>query len=340
MGSGSVGGVDPTDAARMQRALDLAATVRARTPPNPWVGCVLVAPDGTVVEGATEPAGGRHAEVVALDAAGDRASGSTVYVSLEPCAHQGRTAPCVDALIAARVARVVVALTDPDPRVAGRGVAALGAAGIRVDRAGADESARAEEVLAPYLTQRRTGRPHVVCKLAATLDGRIAAPDGTSQWITGPDARRDAHGLRAESEVIVVGAGTVRADDPSLTVRLVDAPRGDPRRIVLGTIPPGAKVLPATEHHGPVEELLDTLGAEGVLQVLIEGGAGVAHGFHSAGLVDRYVLYLAPALFGGSDAPGLFAGPGATTMAELWRGRIDRVERLGEDVRVDLVPRR
>lgn len=321
----------------MRRALALAASARCVTSPNPWVGCVIVARDRRIFEGATEPAGGRHAEVVALDAAGDAAFGATVFVTLEPCAHQGLTPPCTDALIAAGVARVVLAVDDPDWRVAGQGVAALRDAGIAVDRACADDAAAAEAQLEPYLVQRRTGRPYVVCKLAASMDGRTAAPDGTSQWITGIEARTDAHRLRAESDAIIVGAGTVRADDPSLTVRLVDAPRGDPRRIVLGAIPDGARVLPATSHQGPLEPLLDVLAIEGVIQVLVEGGAGVAHAFHAAGLVDRYVLYLAPMLFGGDDSRGVFAGSGAPTLGDAWRGRIDRVESLGPDLRVELV---
>ena len=316
--------------------MELGAAVRSMTPPNPWVGCVIRTRDGSTFEGATEAAGGRHAEIVALDAAGNAARGATVYVTLEPCAHHGRTPPCVDALIDAGVARVVIGVEDPDPNVAGRGIEALEQAGIEVDRF--PETDAVEELLAPYLVHRRTGRPYVVCKLAASLDGRTAAPDGTSQWITGPEARADAHGLRAESDAIVVGAGTVRADDPSLTVRLAEAPRGDPRRIVLGRIPEGAKVLPADEHHGSLEDLLDDLGREGMIQVLVEGGATVAHAFHEAGLVDRYVLYLAPVLFGGDDARGLFAGPGAETLTAAMRGSIEGMTWLGEDLRIDLLP--
>ncbi len=316
--------------------MELGAAVRSMTPPNPWVGCVIRTRDGRTFEGATEAVGGRHAEIVALDAAGNAARGATVYVTLEPCAHHGRTPPCVDALIDARAARVVIGVEDPDPNVAGRGIEALEQAGIEVDRF--PETDSVEDLLAPYLVHRRTGRPYVVCKLAASLDGRTAAPDGTSQWITGPEARADAHGLRAESDAIVVGAGTVRADDPSLTVRLAEAPRGDPRRIVLGRIPEGAKVLPADEHHGSLEDLLDDLGREGMIQVLVEGGATVAHALHEARLVDRYVFYLAPVLFGGDDARGLFAGPGAETLTGAMRGSIERMTWLGEDLRIDLLP--
>jgi len=317
----------------MTQALAAAAEVRAVTAPNPWVGCVIETADGRTYTGATEAPGGRHAEVVALDLAGAAARGATAWVTLEPCAHTGRTGPCADALVAAGIARVVLAVEDPDPHVAGRGIARLRDAGVEVVVGiGADAAA---DQLAPYLHHRRTGRPWVVLKLAASLDGRTAAPDASSRWITGPEARADAHRLRAESDAIVVGAGTVRADDPALDVRHVDG--DDPRRIVLGSIPEGARVLPAEEHHGPVEHLLDRLGAEGVVPVLVEGGATVAHDLHAGGLVDRYVVYLAPVLFGGDDAVGLFRGPGAATIGDVWRGRFDAVTPLGTDLRLDLV---
>jgi diaminohydroxyphosphoribosylaminopyrimidine deaminase/5-amino-6-(5-phosphoribosylamino)uracil reductase len=173
--------------------------------------------------------------------------------------------------------------------------------------------------------------------LAASLDGRTAAPDGTSQWITGPLARADAHRLRAESDAILVGAGTIRTDDPSLTVR--DANGRDPLRVVLGPIPEGAKVRPALELGGDLGQVLDDLGSRGVVQLLVEGGARVAHDFHQAGLVDRYVLYLAPVLFGGDDGRATFAGPGAPSIDGVWRGRILSVEQLGPDLRIELAGR-
>lgn len=322
---------------RMSEAIDIAATARLVAAPNPWVGCVVVCTDGQVFRGATEAPGRRHAERVALDlagAAGADTTGATVYTTLEPCAHHGRTPPCTDALIAAKVATVVSALADPDPRVAGSGFDLLRAAGISVvEGVGADDAA---EQLAPYLHHRRTGRPLVVLKLAATLDGRTAAADGTSQWITGPDARASVHRRRAESGAVVVGAGTVRADDPSLTVRHVEGP--DPLRVVLGTAPPDAKVHPCLEWHGPLEALLDHLGGLGVLQVLVEGGATVAASFHRERLVDRYVFHLAPALMGGDDGTAMLRGLGAATMAEVWRGRIVSVRMLGSDLEIELVP--
>jgi diaminohydroxyphosphoribosylaminopyrimidine deaminase / 5-amino-6-(5-phosphoribosylamino)uracil reductase len=196
--------------------------------------------------------------------------------------------------------------------------------------------------LAPYLQHRRTGRPHVVLKLAATLDGRTAAADGTSQWITGDEARRDVQRLRAESDAILVGAGTVRADNPRLTVRDLMAADGaaprSPLRVVLGRVPADAAVHPCLELAGELEAVLAELGQRDVVQLLVEGGANVAGQFHRAGLVDRYVVYLAPALFGGDDGPGLFSGPGAVTMAELSRLQLDRVVRLGDDLKVELTP--
>jgi len=319
----------------MERAVEVAATARAHASPNPWVGCVLVTADGSSYEGATEAPGQRHAEIVALDAAqaaGADTTGATVYVTLEPCAHQGRTGPCADALIAVGVDRVVVAIEDPDTNVAGQGIDRLRAAGITVDVGTA--AAAVSRQLAPYLKHRRTGRPWVVLKWAATLDGRTAAPDGTSQWITGPEARSDVHRLRAESDAIIVGAGTVRADDPSLTVREVEG--DDPLRVVLGSAPPDAKVHPCIELGGPLTEVLDLLGSKGILQVLVEGGATVAGAFHREGLVDRYVIYVAPALLGGDDGRPTFHGPGAPTMADVWRGRITNLEQLGNDVKIEL----
>ena len=318
----------------MQRAIAVAGSARTRTSPNPWVGCVILAPDGSTYEGATEPPGGPHAEVVALSAAGDAAAGSTLVCTLEPCSHYGRTPPCVDAIVAARVARVVIAVEDPDPHVNGAGVRALRAAGIDVEVGVSADEVRSQ--LAPYLKHRITGRPYVVLKLAATLDGRTAAPDGTSQWITGEPARRDAHRLRAESDAVIVGAGTVRTDDPALTVRHVEG--RDPLRVVLGRAPEAARVHPALEMDGDLSSVLDELGRQGVVQAMVEGGATVAAAFHRAGLVDRYVVYIAPALFGGEDARGLFTGPGVATIDDLWRGRLVAVDRIGEDLRLEMEP--
>ncbi len=352
----------------MRRAIANAAAVRRFTSPNPWVGAVVVTPDGECFDGATQPPGGAHAEIMALRAAGSVVGGrgeaagfagaggaagpdeacevaqvlrgamawadSTLITTLEPCSHHGRTPPCVDAIIAAGIRRVVIGVLDPDPKVAGRGLASLQDAGLSVSvGVGADE---VRTQLAPYLHHRITGRPFIVLKLAATLDGRIAASDRTSQWITGPEARADAHRLRAESDAILVGAGTVRADNPGLTVRHVDG--RDPIRVVLGHAPPEALVHPCLERFGQIGPILDELGARGVLQVLVEGGATVAHQFHHAGLVDRYVMYLAPALAGGDDGLAIFRGAGAASIADVWRGDIQSVDKLGPDLCIVMHP--
>ncbi|HEY5098303.1 MAG TPA: bifunctional diaminohydroxyphosphoribosylaminopyrimidine deaminase/5-amino-6-(5-phosphoribosylamino)uracil reductase RibD [Acidimicrobiales bacterium] len=327
----------------MARAAAAAEVVRGRTSPNPWVGAVVVpAGPGPVewFEGATAPPGGAHAEVTALRAAGARAESGTLYVTLEPCSHHGRTPPCSEAIVASGIRRVVVGVADPDAQVDGSGIDALRAAGLEVEvGVGQDQVG---EQLAPYLKHRRTGRPWVVLKLAATLDGGTAAPDGTSRWITGAEARADAHRLRSRSDAVLVGAGTVRDDDPALTVRLPPGdpwfrgPADQPLRVVLGRLPPGAAAAPALELQGPPGDVLDELGRRGCLQVLVEGGATVAHAFHASGLVDRYVVYLAPALFGGNDARPLFNGAGVPSIDRLWRGMVHSVTSLGSDLRLEL----
>jgi len=321
----------------MLAALDTAIPARRIASPNPWVGVVILSADGEVVaRGTTEAPGGRHAEVVALEAAGLAAAGGTLVTTLEPCVHTGRTPPCTEAIVEAGVRRVVVGVPDPDDRVAGRGLAALRNAGLEVVVGVCEEQVGRQ--LAPYLHHRRTGRPFVVCKLAATLDGATAAPDGSSRWITGLEARRDAHRLRAESDAVLVGAGTVLADDPQLTVRHVAGP--DPRRVVLGRVPATAKIRPCLEWDGPITDLLDELGRQGVLQLLVEGGAAVAGALHALRLVDRYVLYFAPALLGGSGGHPVLDGAPAPTIEAVWRGRLVGVTTLGEDLRVELEPHR
>jgi diaminohydroxyphosphoribosylaminopyrimidine deaminase/5-amino-6-(5-phosphoribosylamino)uracil reductase len=325
----------------MGQAMAAAATARRRVSPRPWVGAVIVpagAPDHAGFEGVTDGRIGPHAEVMAIAAAGEATVGATLYVTLEPCSHHGVTGPCADAVIEAGIARVVIGVTDPDPKVAGEGIARLRSAGIEVE---VDVcSSEVAQQLAPYLHHRRTGRPLVILKLASSLDGRTAAPDGTSQWITGTEARLDVHRLRADSDAICVGAGTIRADDPTLTVRLPEIERSsgdtEPLRVVLGTAPSDAAVQPCLEMQGDLLGILDDLGSRGVLQLLVEGGATVAHAFHTAGLVDRYVLYMAPAFFGGDDGVPVFSGPGADTIDALRRGRIVEMRRVGDDLRLDL----
>lgn len=328
---------DPAIIRAMDRALELGASARRRAAPNPGVGCVIVDgadPDTVLGEGATAEPGADHAEVAALRAAGSSAEGATAVVTLEPCAHTGRTGPCTEMLIAAGIRRVVAALEDPDPQVQGRGFAKLRQAGLEVE-VGLGAAAATTQLRA-YIHHRRTGRPFVVLKLAQTLDGRTAAADGSSRWITGPEARADAHRLRADSDAVVVGAGTIREDDPALDVRHADGP--DPLRVVLGTAPADARARPLLELSGEPADVLAALVAKGVLQVLIEGGAAVAGQFHRSGLVDQYVFYVAPVLMGGEDGIPVLRGPGVAAISDAWRGRITAVHRLGADLRIDLEP--
>jgi diaminohydroxyphosphoribosylaminopyrimidine deaminase/5-amino-6-(5-phosphoribosylamino)uracil reductase len=324
------------DEEMMAHAAAVGREARHTARPNPWVGAVVADERGTVLaSAATEPPGERHAEVVALDAAGPAARGATLYVTLEPCAHTGRTPPCTTRVLASGVARVVVGVLDPDHHVSGRGVRDLRAAGMQVDvGTGASE---VRDDLAPYLHHRTTGRPFVVLKWAATLDGRTAAADGSSKWITSEAARLDAHRLRADSDAVLVGAGTVRRDDPSLTVRLDGFDR-QPLRVVLGHAGATAKVQPCLEFQGDLVPMLEDLGERGVLQLLVEGGARVAHDFVAARLVDRYVAYVAPALLGGDDGSPVLTGVGAPSIGEALRGRFVSVTRVGEDLRVEVAP--
>lgn len=346
MAGGSTSGTAESDAFRtsmMLRAVANGDTARLRTSPNPWVGAVIVDRHGALYDGATEPPGAAHAERVALDAAGEAARGATLFTTLEPCGHHGRTSPCTEAIIDAGVERVIISILDPDPLVRGQGMATLIAAGIDVTLG--VEAAAVTEQLASYLIHRTTGRPRVIVKLAMTLDGFIAAPDGSSKWITGPEARSDVHRLRAESDAILVGTGTIAADDPSLTVRDHRPPPGtdpsasmDPWRIVLGrraaSMHDRASAAPFEPWDGPLEELLDDLGARGVLQLLVEGGAETAGAFHRAGLVDEYWIYVAPAIMGGSGGRTLFEGEGAPTMGAIQRGTFASMTPLGDDLRI------
>jgi diaminohydroxyphosphoribosylaminopyrimidine deaminase/5-amino-6-(5-phosphoribosylamino)uracil reductase len=326
--------VNTLDEQHMRLAVTTAHDARLRSRPNPWVGAVVVSPNGEVFTGSTLEPGNAHAEVVALSAAGKNAVGATLYSTLEPCSHTGRTGPCTTAIIESGISRVVVGTLDPDTKVSGSGVQQLRNAGLTVDVGVLEHEVR--EQLAPYLHHRATGRPFVVLKMASTIDGRIAAADGSSQWITGETARKRVHQLRAESDAIVVGAGTVRADNPSLTVRDVHGP--SPRRIVLGNIDPQAKVHPCTQWTGTLPDLLDTLGNEGVVQLLVEGGARVAASFHRERLINQYIMHIAPVIAGGDNAAGVFAGPAAASMADMWRGRVVSTTNLDGDIEIILEP--
>ena len=318
----------------MRLAITTANDARLRSRPNPWVGAVVVSREGKVFVGATREPGNAHAEIVALQQAGDLAQGATLFSTLEPCSHTGRTGPCTAAIIQAGITRVVVGTQDPDVKVSGNGIQQLRNAGISVEVGVLEHEVRSQ--LAAYLHHRSTGRPYVVLKMASTIDGRIAAADGTSKWITGQTARKRVHELRAQSDAIVIGAGTVRADNPSLTVRDVDGP--SPRRIVLGKISDQALVHPCTQWTGTLPDLLDTLGKEGVVQLLVEGGARVAASFHRERLINQYIMHIAPVIAGGDNAAGVFAGPAAATMTDMWRGRVVSTTNLDGDIEIILEP--
>ncbi|WP_414685307.1 bifunctional diaminohydroxyphosphoribosylaminopyrimidine deaminase/5-amino-6-(5-phosphoribosylamino)uracil reductase RibD [Mycobacterium sp.] len=326
----------------MRLAIDHAERVKGATYPNPPVGAVILDGDGEVAGvGGTEPAGGPHAEVVALRRAGDLAAGGIAVVTLEPCNHHGKTPPCVDALLAAGISSIVYAVADPNPIAAG-GAARLAEAGVDVV-GGVLAEAVAGGTLREWLHKQRTGLPHVTWKYAASMDGRSAAADGTSQWITSEAARADVHRRRAAADAIVVGTGTVLVDDPTLTARLPDGSLAgrQPLRVVVGEreISSEANVLNddsrtmlirTRDPHEVIKALADRT------DVLMEGGPTLASAFLRAGFVDRILAYVAPILLGG---PVTAVGDvGVPTMARALRWQFDGVERIGPDVLLSLVP--
>jgi len=326
----------------MGLAIEQAQRVKGSTYPNPPVGAVIVSPHGEIVGvGATEPAGGAHAEVVALRAAGDRAAGGTAVVTLEPCNHHGRTPPCVDALIDAGVAVVVYAVADPNPDAAG-GTERLRAAGVAVT-AGVCAEEVATGPLREWLHKQRTGLPHVTWKFAASIDGRSAAADGSSQWITGEAARADVHRRRAAADAIVVGTGTVFADNPSLTARLPDGSLAEyqPLRVVVGKreIPPDSNVSRGDSptmvlHTRDPHEVIRALSSR--TDILLEGGPTIAGAFLAAGVIDRILAYIAPVLLGGPFCA--VDDVGVTSIAHALHWRFDGVEQVRPDVLLSLIP--
>lgn len=322
----------------MAEALTLSRSALGVSTPNPPVGAVVLdAAGGVVGRGATEMPGGRHAEAVALDEAGERARGGTLLVTLEPCDHQGRTGPCSARILAAGVGRVVYAVEDPNP-VATGGAGTLRQAGVDVVRADDDEVAAAEDgPLRAWLHRERSGRPYVTWKYAATLDGRVAADDGTSRWITGPESRHHVHARRQEIDVVVVGSGTRTADDPTLTARLDDgspAPR-QPLRAVMGltAVSPDAAVrgTDGRFRHLATRDPAEALTLLGDVQhVLVEGGPRLAGAFLAAGLVDEVEAYLAPIVLGAGRSAVEDAGVG--TLADAHGFRIRETATLGRDV--------
>lgn len=355
-----------TDHALMARALRLAERGAYTTKPNPMVGCVIAHGDEVVGEGFHIRAGEPHAEVYALQAAGERARGATAYVTLEPCSHVGKTGPCADALIGSGLSRVVTAMRDPFGEVSGRGFEKLQAAGITVDVGLMEAQARA--LNRGFLSRVERGRPWLRVKLATSLDGRSAMASGESRWISGEASRLDVHKWRARSSAILTGAGTVLADDPSLTVRLGDdTPFVPPLRVVLdpglatvargrvreGDAPtlylhaPDAKpprefaaqhaVVPVHEGRIDLNAVLTLLGKRKINEVLVEAGATLAGAFIAAGLFDEILLYVAPVLLGERARP-LFDGLHIDQMAQKLKLEIVESRRIGDDVRLLLRP--
>jgi diaminohydroxyphosphoribosylaminopyrimidine deaminase/5-amino-6-(5-phosphoribosylamino)uracil reductase len=358
------------DRAYMAEALELAANGLYDTKPNPAVGCVLVKDGRVIARGWTAPAGGLHAERVALAAAGPEARGATAYVTLEPCCHQGRTGPCTRALIEAGVVRVVYAGRDPNPRVNGAGARELEAAGVRVE--GGLLESEAEPLNRGFFARMRRGRPWVRCKIAASLDGRTALGSGESQWITGTEARADVHRWRALSGAVVTGSGTVLRDDPSLDARRaeagIDTRLGikQPLRVILDSrlrTPPTAKTLSLqgevlifttlagdeaqgvleragarVEHvaggeHCDLGRVLARLAELEINDVWVEAGARLDGALLQARLVDELIVYVAPRLLG-DGARGMFVGPALASLADAWRLRFDEIREIGGDVRI------
>jgi diaminohydroxyphosphoribosylaminopyrimidine deaminase/5-amino-6-(5-phosphoribosylamino)uracil reductase len=357
----------PFDLRSMRAALALARRGLGTVWPNPAVGCVIVNRGRVVGRGWTQPGGRPHGETEALGSAGEAARGATAYVSLEPCCHWGRTPPCADALIAAGVTRVVVALEDPDPRVAGQGVRRLRAAGLDVDTGLC--AAEAAEINAGFFCRLRNGRPLVTLKLATSLDGRIATGRGESKWITGPPARERAHALRAAHDAIMVGTGTALADDPQLTCRLPGLARRSPVRVVIDRhlrIPPTAQLIsnaravptwvltlrsadvarrqaflcagatvididPGSDGNGSLAAALAALGDRGITRLLLEGGGHLAAAFARAGLIDRLVWVHAPMLIGGDGIPAI-AELGIEMLSEAPNFERLSTETVGDDV--------
>jgi len=363
------------DIAMMQRALDLARRGLGRVEPNPMVGAVVVRRDRIVGEGWHARFGGPHAEVVALEAAGDDARGADLYVTLEPCCHHGKTPPCTEAILKAGVRRVIAAVEDPFPEVAGKGFARLQEGGVEVTVGVLEEEARRTN--AAFFKRTRTGRPLVIAKWAMTLDGRLADARGDSRWISGEASRRRVHEVRRVSDAVVVGSGTALADAPSLTVRHVDPlpERGQPTRVVLDgrlRLPPdaepaasarevpvlvytreeaasetgdraealraaGCEVVGAGAGPGGVDlgAVLDDLGRRGASRVLIEGGARVLGSLLAGGLADRVMVFIAPRLLAAGDARSPLQGPAGRALADALPLHDMTAERVGEDVLIE-----
>lgn len=357
----------------MQMALRLAAKGRGRTSPNPMVGALIVKKSEIVGQGYHKKAGEPHAEINAITAAGKKAQGGTLYVNLEPCNHYGRTPPCTQSILAAGIRQVVVGMCDPNPGVRGGGIDFLQSHGVKVKYGVLDKECRL--LNEAFITYVRDKRPFVIMKAAASMDGKIAARSGDTKWITGEKARSLVHRLRNEVDAILVGTGTVLSDNPQLTTRLGEKAGRDPVRVILDSklkIPLTARIfnldsaaptIVATSHHAPkgkqdqliekgvevipvsthgdgldLAELLSKIGQRGILSLLVEGGARVFGSFLQARLIDKFYLFYAPILIGGTGATGMVAGKGAARIADALRLRDMKIRKIGEDFLIEAYP--
>jgi diaminohydroxyphosphoribosylaminopyrimidine deaminase/5-amino-6-(5-phosphoribosylamino)uracil reductase len=359
----------PLDKERVDQALTLAEEAIGRSDPNPRVGCIIGLPDGTILgKGSTQAAGSAHAEAMALrDAAhqGRRVDGATAWVTLEPCAHHGRTPPCSQALVDAGLARVVFAMEDPNPLVSGRGVQRLRSAGIEVETGTPEQAERAKELNIGFISRHTRGRPWIRVKTAITLDGRTAQSNGLSQWITGQSARTDGHAWRKRAGAVLTGIGTVLTDDPRLDVRLVQTDV-QPLRVVVDSLlrtpssarilnPPGSVLLATTPaagasprsevelwrsstraHRVDLHELLTELARREVNEVHVEAGGTLNGALHEAGLVDEWLVYVAPLFLG--EGRGVLQGVGSLALADARRYQWREIKAVGEDLRLLLRP--
>ena len=359
----------------MWMALDLARQGRGRTSPNPMVGAVVVSGSEVVGSGYHQFAGGPHAEIIALEKAGEKAKGATLYVNLEPCNHHGRTGPCSEAIIKAGISRVVLAMQDPNPLVSGSGITRLAEAGLKIKEGVLEDKAR--QLNEAFIKFMETGMPYVSVKVAMSLDGKIGTPTGDSHWITGEKARQFVHRLRDHSDVIMVGIETVLKDNPRLTARLEGGGGKDPVRVIVDSsarIPLEARVIesssssktilavteqasaekcrslkargveiltmPSKEGRVDVKELMKKLGERQLVNVLVEGGGTLNYSLIEQSLVDKLFIFIAPLIIGGRDSPTAFSGVGVSTLSKAWSVEDVELKQFVQDLLVIGYPRK
>ncbi len=325
-----------------QLAIQESLKARIISRPNPWVGAVIV-PHGFQddpakwIRGHTQRYKGDHAEICAINNAGDLTVNATLYVTLEPCNHFGNTPPCTEAIIAAGITKVVVGIIDPDHRVSGSGIQKLLEAGIKVELFSDADRESIIEILLPYLWHKKTQTPFILLKTAVTADGKTATSTGDSKWISSEASRKFVHYTRAAADAIVVGASTVKNDDPELTVRYGYETEllNQPMRIVFGGVPEGSKIEPCIKFSGDIKNFLNEFKMYDFQLVMVEGGSKVAAEFMSSGLVNMIMLFMAPKIYGGNDAFSIFSGSGPKYIKDLQKGSFGTVELIGGDIKIN-----